>query len=151
MRILDLTAGNRAIWLDRRHPDAVYVDLREGVSPDVGADSGMLPFGQVFGLVVFDPPHYNTSRNSRMAMSYGHFTAAEIRKLITDGAREAHRVAIPDAVMALKWSTKGLVLKSVLPLLLPWWSPLFGTATTQSVQRHLNYWIMLHRVNSPAE
>jgi hypothetical protein len=148
-RILDMTAGNRGIWFDKQHPAAVFVDIRPEVGPDLIADSGALPnsIGNNFSLVLLDPPHYNTGANSNMAKSYGHHTAAEIRNFIVRAAKEAHRVTAPDALLAFKWSTKGLVLKSVLPLFSPWWIPLFGTATTQSVQRHLNYWIMLRRAD----
>jgi hypothetical protein len=43
MRILDLTAGNRAIWFNKAHPLAVYIDKRAEVNPTIVADNTALP------------------------------------------------------------------------------------------------------------
>jgi hypothetical protein len=43
MKILDMSAGNRAGWFDKHYRDALYVDVRPEVSPDIVADTRKLP------------------------------------------------------------------------------------------------------------
>lgn len=147
LRILDLTAGNRAIWFNRSDPRATYVDSREEVEPDIVADSRALPaeVGEGFNLVVFDPPHKNNGTNGSMVRNYGHFTHEQIVSLIRDGAREAWRVSAPGALMAFKWNDHGRTLKSVLPLLAPYWSPLFGHGVSPQQRASQTTWVMLAR------
>lgn len=147
MRILDLTAGNRAVWFDRRDPRAVFVDVRAEVEPDFVASSCALPaeVGDGFGLVVFDPPHKNNGAAGSMVRNYGHFTHEQIRELICGGAKEAWRVAAEDALMAFKWNDHGLRLESVLPMLAPYWEPLFGHGVSHQQSRSLTTWVMLAR------
>src|SRR6266851_5591457 len=78
-KILDLSSGRRNVWFDRAHPNTVFVDIKETVQPSVVADSGRLPFadGSPFELVLFDPPHCNTSGD--MAERYGSYKVAELR------------------------------------------------------------------------
>lgn len=145
MRILDLTAGKRAIWFDKNHPDTVYLDKRPEVNPDLVADSRALPkvIGRDFDLVVFDPPHVNFGKNGHMSQRYGHHTTAEILELIEQAAREAHRVTKPDALMALKWNDHDIKLERVLKLM-PQWEPLFGHLTKDGPGSK-TYWAMLRR------
>lgn len=95
MKILDLSAGNRAIWFDKDHPCATYIDIRPEVDPDFVADSRALPadVGDGYSLVVFDPPHKNNAATGNMVRNYGHWTHEEIRSIVTETAKEAHRVA----------------------------------------------------------
>lgn len=153
-RILDLSAGNRAVWFNKRYPDAVYVDIRPEVGPDIVADTRDLPdaVGDGFSLVVFDPPHSNYGANGNMAKDYGHFTMAQIRSTILESAREAHRVTRTDALMALKWHTHALKLDTVLEMLLPYWQPLFGHGVSSGQRkRHMTSWVMLRRRTLTAE
>ncbi len=68
MKILDLSAGRRAVWFDKEHRDATYIDIRPEVKPTLVADARALPpeIGQDFGLIVFDPPHVNFGANSNI-------------------------------------------------------------------------------------
>lgn len=151
MRVLDLTAGNRAIWFDRKDPRATFVDLRPSVSPDIVADSRELPaeVGEGFNLVVFDPPHKNFGANGNGSKSYGHFTSAQIIDLIRGGAREAWRVSVPGAVMAFKWNDHGRTLATTLPLLAPYWEPLFGHGVSHQQRHSQTSWVMLARAEDP--
>jgi hypothetical protein len=90
MKILDMSAGNRAVWFDKAYRDAVYVDLRVEVKPDVVADTRKLPdsIGSGYGLIVFDPPHVNASfcetRHASLMWPYweplfGHATASRTK------------------------------------------------------------------------
>lgn len=152
MRILDLTAGNRAIWFDRDHPDALFVDIRPEVAPTIVADARSLPaeVGGDYDLVVFDPPHKNNGATGNMTVNYGHWTHAQIREILSEVAREAHRVCRDDALMAFKWNDHSIKLDNALDLVSPWWEPLFGHGA-RSQQRHssMTSWVMLRRRKDP--
>jgi hypothetical protein len=148
MKILDLSAGRRAVWFDKNHRDAIYVDIRPEVSPSIVADARSLPaeVGEDFDLIVFDPPHKNNGANGKMAHNYGHWTAEQIRDIVTGSAKEAHRVSKPDALMAFKWNDHSRKLQDVLIWLDPWWEPLFGHGVSgQHRHQSMTSWVMLRR------
>lgn len=148
MKILDISAGRRAVWFDKNHPDATYVDVRPEVAPMIVADARDLPaaVGAGYALVVFDPPHVNGGKTGNISRDYGHHTSEEIRDIIRRSAQEAHRVTAADALMAFKWNDHDQKLPKVLELMADWWEPLFGHVT--SIRRkHVcqTYWVMLRR------
>lgn len=59
MRILDMSAGNRAVWIDKKNPLATFLDLRAEVNPDIVCDTRTMSkiVKGKFDLFVFDPPH----------------------------------------------------------------------------------------------
>lgn len=146
MKILDLSAGRRAVWFNKTHPFATFIDRRSEVEPTIVADSTNLPaeVGTRFDLVVFDPPHANCGPNSNMSKVYGHHTTKQILGLIEGTGREAHRVTKRDALMALKWNDHDIRLQRVFDLL-PNWEPLFGHLTKDG-PRSQTYWAMLRRI-----
>lgn len=152
LKILDLSAGNRAVWFDRDYRDAVYVDVRPEVRPTIVADATALPaeVGAGYDLVVFDPPHKNNGENGRMTRNYGHWTADDITRILIGTAREAHRVTRPDALMAFKWNDHTRRLAAVLGMMAPWWEPLFGHGARRQ-QRHatMTSWVLLRRRDDP--
>lgn len=145
MRILDLTAGNRAIWYDKKHPFATFLDVRPEVEPDVVCDTKAIPhfIGKDFDLVVYDPPHMNCGPNSNMAKNYGHWTNEQIRENIRHTQVEAHRVSKVGALMALKWNDHDIKLQTVFSLLTHW-EPLFGHLVKNGPHSQ-TYWVMLRR------
>ena len=150
MKILDLSAGRRAVWFDKNHRDATYVDIRSEVEPTIVADASALPadIGADFDLIVFDPPHKNNGASGKMTHNYGHWTAEQIRDIVTGSAREAHRVSRPDALMSFKWNDHSRRLPDVLAWIDPWWEPLFGHGVSEH-HRHqsMTSWVMLRRRN----
>lgn len=151
MKILDLSAGNRAIWFNKKNPLVTFLDKRASVKPCFVCDTTKIPkeVGENFDLVVFDPPHENVGANSHMAKIYGHSTRKEIVETIKGSGKEAHRLTKQNALMAFKWNDHAYKLDKVLELLLPYWEPLFGhhlknrggaDAKTQS------FWVMLRRL-----
>lgn len=152
MKILDLSAGNRAMWFDRDHPDATFVDIRPEVEPTIVADSRELPqeVGADYDLVVFDPPHDNFGANSAMTKAYGHHTWDEIRDIVKRTAAEAWRVTKPDALMAFKWNDHTHKLGTILLLVQDYWEPLFANLTSSRRRKSIGgisatYWTMLRR------
>lgn len=144
MKILDVSAGNRAVWFTKKHPEATYVDIRPEVKPDVVADACALPFkAGCFDMVVFDPPHKNNS-GGNMVRSYGDWTHEQIRAAISGTAQETHRVATANAPMLFKWNDHSIKLDSVLRLMSLWWEPLFGHGVTH--QQKGTFWVTLRRL-----
>lgn len=130
MKILDLSAGKRAQWYNKQHPDTTYVDIRPEMAPDVVCDTTSLPFEDAtFDLLSFDPPHMCCGPNSNMAAQYGHWTTQQILDTVSGTAKEAHRVAKQDALLTLKWNSHDIRLERVLALMESFWEPLYGQTT----------------------
>jgi len=146
MKILDMTAGKRAVWFDKKNPLCTYLDIRPEVEPDIVCDTRKMPdsVGAGFDLIVYDPPHVNTGPNSDMSKRYGYFTTKEILDSIAGSGKEAHRVSKPSALMALKWNNHSIRLQRVFDLL-PQWEPLFGHLTKNGPGSQ-TYWVMLKKV-----
>jgi len=148
--IIDLSAGNRAVWFDKHNRLTTFVDIRTEVGPDLLCSSADLPeeLSDVYDLCVFDPPHVNFGSNANMSKTYGYHTTSGIRDIITGTAREAHRVCKRGAFMAFKWNTHDQKLDSVLALMDKWWEPLFGHKVAQrNLRVSSTYWVMLLRRN----
>ena len=141
-----MSAGNRAIWYNKKHPLTVYLDKRESVNPTIIADSTKLPetVGRNYDLIVFDPPHLNCGKNSNMSKVYGHHTTKQILDTIKGTAIEAHRITRSNALMALKWNDQDIRLQRVFDLM-PQWEPLFGNLTKNGPGSK-TYWVMLLRI-----
>lgn len=146
MKIVDLTAGNRAIWFNKKHPEVLYIDKRAECEPDIVADTksleAVIEDGAV-DLIVYDPPHMNCGPNSNMSKTYGYHTTEEILRDIAGSGKEAHRITKPEALMALKWNSHDIKLSRVFELL-PQWEPLFGHLTKDG-PRSQTYWCLLRR------
>lgn len=146
MKILDLSAGNRAIWFNKNHPMALYLDKRKKVKPDIVCDTRKIPkkAGSGFDLICWDPPHMNCGPNSNMSKVYGYHTTAEILETIEKTGSEAHRVSKKNALMAFKWNNHDIPLNKVFELL-PQWEPLFGHLTKDGPGSQ-TYWVMFRRL-----
>jgi hypothetical protein len=160
MRILDLSAGARAMWFNKQHPDATFVDIRAEIAPisgngkpyktipaDVVCDTRRLPpeVGDGYDIVVFDPPHCSLTRSSKLGRLYGSFSKECIIETIQGTAREAHRVSVKDAMMIFKWAGKGL--DDVIKLMAPYWEPLLGQRHVRTCKCGIRgtHWIVLRR------
>lgn len=146
MKILDLSAGNRAVWFNKNHPLATYLDKRPEVNPTVVCNTNSIPesVGSDYDLICWDPPHMNCGPASNFSSTYGYHKTAEILETIRQTGSEAHRVTKKDALMALKWNSHDIKLTRVLALL-PQWEPLFGHLTKDG-PRSQTYWVMLRRL-----
>jgi hypothetical protein len=151
MKILDLSAGRRAIWFNKNHPSATYLDKRAEVNPTLVCDTNEIPdaAGSGFNLLVWDPPHMNCGPNSNMSRVYGYHTTAEILDTIRRTNREAHRVSAPGAVMAFKWNDHDISLERVMGLM-DMWEPLFGHLTKDGPGSQ-TYWVMFARRDRAVE
>lgn len=155
IKILDLSAGNRAIWFNKKHPLCTYLDMRESVRPDIVCDTRNIPdsVGKDFDLIVFDPPHMNCGPNSNMSKSYGYFKTSEILDTVEKTAKEAYRISKSTAFMALKWNDHDIKLPRILALM-PQWEPLFGHGmrNRSGVQKvSQTYWVLLMKTKGGAD
>lgn len=149
-KVLDLSAGQRAIWIEKDLDFVTFLDRRAETNPDFVCDTRSIPseVGSDFDLIVFDPPHANFGKNGYMTKRYGHSTAAEIRDLIFKTAFEAHRVTRENALMAFKWNDHDIKLDEVLGLMGHSWQPLFGHHMRNrggKAAMSQTYWVMLLR------
>ena len=129
MRILDASAGKRAVWYDKNNPLTTFIDIRPEVNPDLVMDSREMNFpDHSFDLILFDPPHLNCGKNSIMGKRYGSWSQAHITDTIIRTGNEAHRVCKPDGLMIFKWNDHDIPVNKILPLLSKW-RPLFGHLT----------------------
>jgi hypothetical protein len=145
MKILDPSAGRRAIWMNKNHPLAIYLDKRSEVNPTVVCDTREGIPGSGYNLIVWDPPHMNCGPNSNMSKVYGYHTTTEILDTIAKTGAHAHTASAPDALMALKWNDHDIRLERVLELL-PEWEALFGHLTKDGPGSQ-TYWVMLRRLD----
>lgn len=150
MKILDVSAGNRAVWFDKHYPDTLYIDIRPEVEPDLVMDSrdmGELA-DDLFDLAIFDPPHVNFGANAELSKTYGHFTTAQIKELIRRTSQELSRVVKADCLMSLKWNDHDQKLDTVLALM-PEWEPLVGhRVTTRTKHSSTTFWCLLRNLKS---
>lgn len=151
MKILDLSAGNRAMWFDKKNPLVTFLDRRSEVQPDFVCDTRSIPdeVGNDFDLIVFDPPHVNFGKNGRMVKIYGHSTTKEILETIEGSAAEAHRVSKDTALMAFKWNDHSISLDRALKLMEKYWCPLFGSHMRNrggAAARSQSFWVLLRKV-----
>jgi hypothetical protein len=147
VKILDLSAGMRAVWYDKNHPLATFVDRRAEVNPTIVADTRALPeeVGDGYDLIVFDPPHVNCGPNSNMSRRYGHHSTKDIIETIEGTSKEAHRVAKPNGLLALKWNDHDISIERVFRMM-PHWEPLFGHITKDGPgSASKTYWAMMRR------
>jgi tRNA G10 N-methylase Trm11 len=153
MRILDATAGSRAVWFDKYYKDAVFIDIR-GHERHPGNLFGdcrktVFPDGS-FDLVVFDPPHMTCGPKSQMAQRYGHYLTSEIRDLVRDAFAEFHRVLKVDGLVAFKWNDHDTPLEKVLAPVVGF-DRLVGVPTAmRTAHSSVTYWCLLRRVEGNA-
>jgi hypothetical protein len=128
------------MWFNKEYEDAVYIDLRSEVKPDIVCSTEKLPFkDNVFNLIVFDPPHTNMSGN--LAKDYGKFTTREIRFLVIWGSRECFRVLKKGCFMIFKWNTHDIMLQKALSMIHSEFKILFGHKTAYKTKHSSQtYW-----------
>jgi hypothetical protein len=103
MKILDATAGYRAMWKGRSPSDILFLDRRAEVRPNIVADDRALPFApQCFGIIYFDPPFLH-GRGGWSREKFGGFgTYDQLRELFRVASREFARILIPGGLLIVK-------------------------------------------------
>jgi hypothetical protein len=129
--ILDATCAGRHLWVDKTHPNVIYVDRRIlppgtfwrrphwQVRPDVCADFTALPFrDRTFDLVVYDPPHIirSTPSQSSLRLVYGELHSSTWKDVLRLGFYECWRVLRVPGFLHFKWCNANAQLSEVLSL-----------------------------------
>jgi hypothetical protein len=136
--ILDACCGNRKFWFNKKHPNAIYADIRENVeiNPDIIQDFRKMRFkDKSFKLVVWDPPHIIQEFNPkvRILQVYGSLNPKTWKEDLKQGFSECWRVLEDYGVLVFKWSdcnkwanykAKHKDILALFPI-----EPLFGSKT----------------------
>lgn len=124
--ILDVTCACRSIWFNKKHPRALYTDIRKEpkgfvqerqnyeINPDKIVDYRDLPFlDKSFKMVIFDPPHLKgISQNSWIGKKYGSLDPQTWEQDIKKGFNECWRVLEDYGTLIFKWSVSADYRKS---------------------------------------
>lgn len=141
--ILDACCAGRMFWFNKKHPNALYIDIRKEekgfvkdrpeyeVNPDMIMDFRDLKFpDKYFKMVVWDPPHIVRFGNkSWMSQKYG-MLGKTWKEDLTKGFSECYRVLDDYGTLIFKWSEAEIKVKEVLSLFPI--TPLVGHPTARS-------------------
>jgi len=108
------------MWFDKKDPNALFIDKRREVKPDVVCVWQHLPFlNSVFKLVNFDPPHMlYVSKGKPMGFNFAEkFGLLEPETWQSDlrkAFEEFMRVLESDGALLLKWNNNHISDKRLL-------------------------------------
>lgn len=149
--ILDACCGGRMFWFNKKHPNALYIDIREeqvfesrgnkgvdnrwrSVLPDKVMDFRKMKLpSNHFNLVVFDPPHLKLGKKSYFAQIYGSLEDTWQEDL-KKGFAECFRVLKKNGTLVFKWNESDILLKEILKLTPV--QPLFGHRSGKAQKTH---------------
>lgn len=126
--ILDACCSVKAMWCNKTHPNAVYIDIRkessgflghgrkEKLEPDYVMDFREMDFpDKKFKLVVFEPPHLKTlGETSYFRKKFGCLNAETWQADLKAGFDECWRVLEDYGTLIFKWSDNEIKFKEVL-------------------------------------
>ncbi len=141
--ILDACCGGKHFWLNKKHPNTIYIDIRKEkkgyikerlrweCKPDMIADFRNLPFkDKTFKLIVWDPPHLKGLKKSGyMTKKYGILNPQTWKNDLSKGFRELWRCLDDYGVLTFKFNNFSFPFKKVLSLFPI--KALYGTTTIQ--------------------
>ena len=143
--ILDACCGGRMMWFNKKHPNALYIDIRkeeEGfikavpnfkINPDYVMDFRKMDFpDNSFKLVAWDVPHLLSNRvgNGIFSKKFGCLNAETWQSDLRRGFDECWRVLEDFGTLLLKWNDHDIKYKEVLQQLPE--EPLFGNISSGS-------------------
>ena len=126
--ILDACCGNRYMWFDKNHPNALYIDIRkepkgfnkrrknEEVNPDFIMDFRDLKFeDKKFKLIVWDVPHLKSlGETSILRKTYGCLNAETWQYDLKQGFKECWRCLEDYGILIFKFNDLEIKFKEVL-------------------------------------
>ena len=146
--ILDACCGGRMMWVNKQHPNALYIDIREedkghiaavpnhSVKPDLVMDfrNMHLP-DKKFKLVVWDVPHLLRAGNGIFAKKFGKLNFNECWRVLEDYG-----------ILLFKWNNHDIKVKQILQLLPQ--KPLFQNITSGSGLKKTSqtYWFCFMKI-----
>ena len=129
--ILDACCSVKAMWTNKHHPNAVYIDIRkepagflgygrkEELNPDFVMDFRHMDFpDKSFKLVVFEPPHLSKlGKTSLFRNKFGALEPDTWKEDLKQGFSECWRVLDDYGVLEFKWSDSEIPFREVLKLI----------------------------------
>ena len=128
--ILDACCGNRSMWFDKNHPNALYIDKREFeqlerqghqnkivVKPDIIMDFREMSFeDKRFKLVVCDPPHLTKLGDSGIYCKLYGKLSPNWKDDLKRGFKEMWRVLDDYGILLIKWNDYEISFKTLKEL-----------------------------------
>ena len=161
--ILDACCGGRMMWVNKNHPNTIYIDNRiaekghiqkgfnpnHEVKPDIVMDFRKMDFlDKSFKLVVFDPPHLTSlGENSIMRKKFGCLVTETWQSDLERGFNECWRVLEDFGVLLFKWNDIEIPYKKVLSFIKV--KPLFMNITAGQKalkQKNRTYWFCFMKI-----
>ena len=127
--ILDACCGPKFMWINKNHPNAIYIDVRkeekgyqktrinQHIDPDFIMDFRDLPkeWENKFKLIVWDPPHLlGKNYNSIMTKSFGFLLADSWRNDFKIGFKELWRCLEDYGTLIFKFNDASIKFDEVL-------------------------------------
>jgi len=161
--ILDPCCSVRAMWMDKKHPNVLYTDIRD-------EDSGFLGYGRkeelkpdrimdfrkmdlkdsCMKLVVFEPPHLSKlGKTSYFRKKFGALEPETWQNDLKRGFNECWRVLEDYGVLIFKWSDSEIPFKKVLALIEH--KPLFANTSNNKATSVTKWFCFMNLANSTRE
>jgi len=128
--ILDACCGNRYMWFNKNHPNAIYMDIRKEekgfieseknvcVQPDIQADFTKLPQeikNHKFKLIIWDVPHFKARKlTGVMLKKFGGLNPETWQSDINKGFKELWGILEDYGIILFKFSDYHIKFKDVL-------------------------------------
>lgn len=147
--ILDACCGGRMFWINKKHPNTLYIDNRttqighinhrncqHHVNPDIIMDFRYMNLpDNKFKLVVWDPPHLKSlTETSILRKKYGCLNAETWQSDLKQGFKECWRVLEDYGILIFKWNEAEIRLNKVVGLFPE--KPLFGHPIMSKTKTH---------------
>lgn len=161
--ILDACCGGRMMWVNKKHPNAIYIDNRVAenghiqngynpghcVKPDYLMDFREMAFADnTFKLVLFDPPHLSSlTPSSIMRKKFGVLSELHWGSDLQKALNECWRVLDNYGILLFKWNDIEIQYKKILELVD--FKPLIMNITAGQKalkEGHRSYWFTFMKI-----
>ena len=169
--ILDATAGNRTMWIEKDSENIIYIDRQTElqVKPTIFCDNTNTPFkDRTFDTIFYDPPHswgqkkhfycfprwtqeyYELYKDKATPRYYG-WDIYDSRDQLVRHLYKAHeefwRILKDDGILWLKWNEMTMELYRVLSIFSQWSMllRLYVKSPSQTHGKHQTFWLALQK------
>jgi len=172
--ILDATAGNRMLWINKESDNIIYIDRQTelAVKPTLFCDNRQTPFkDKTFDTIIFDPPHDIRGRDGFFSHpsgeSYNKFykksreiptyygaelfkTKIELLRYIYEAQIEFQRTLKDDGLLWLKWCDMQIQLYRIISMFDNWklLMQIKADQPTHIYKQNKTYWLCMEKLKS---